>query len=170
MKNTIKLIAVIAFAFMTMSAAAQVKLGHIETQKLIQSMPEFIASQKTMEAEQASVEKELTSLGEQFQLKMGEYTKNMKTYSDIVRASKEQELQDLQKRVQSFQEIAQNNLEKKNQELMQPIITKATEAIKAVGKENGFTYILDMSAGGILYAAEGSQDILPLVKKKLGMQ
>ena len=169
MKNTIKLIAVIAFAFMTMSASAQVKLGHIETQKLIQAMPEWTAAQKQMENEQASVEKELTSLGEQFQAKMGEYTKNLSTYTDIIRAAKEQELQDLQKRIQSFQEIAQNNLEKKQQELMQPIVSKATEAIKAVGKENGFTYILDMSAGGILYASESSQDILPLVKKKLGM-
>ena len=53
--------------------------------------------------------------------------------------------------------------------LMQPVMEKALNAIKEVGKENGFTYIFDMNAG-ILYAAENSQDVLPLVKKKLGLQ
>jgi outer membrane protein len=42
------------------------------------------------------------------------------------------------------------------------------EAIKTVGKENGFTYIHDQAA--LLYAADNSEDILPLVKKKLGIQ
>ena len=51
---------------------------------------------------------------------------------------------------------------------MNPIVTKAMDAIKAVGKENGFTYIYDN--GALLYTAETAEDILPLVKKKLGLQ
>ena len=46
----------------------------------------------------------------------------------------------------------------------------ALNAIKEVGKENGFTYVFDLSAGGILYFADNTEDILPLVKKKLGLQ
>ena len=53
---------------------------------------------------------------------------------------------------------------------MQPIMDKALNAIKAVGKENGFTYIFDMSQGGILFNADNTEDVLPLVKKKLGLQ
>ena len=90
--------------------------------------------------------------------------------SDVIRASKEQELQELQQRIQNFQQLAVDNLRSTEQELFQPIMDKALNAIKEVGKENGFTYVFDLSAGGILYFADNTEDILPLVKKKLGLQ
>jgi outer membrane protein len=83
-------------------------------------------------------------------------------------ATKQQDLQEMQQRILRFQELASAELKKKQQELMTPIINKAMEAIKTVGKENGFTYIHDQAA--LLYAADNSEDILPLVKKKLGIQ
>ena len=162
MKNTIKVFVLVALTLAAMSVSAQVKLGHIETQKLIQAMPEWTAAQKTFEEEQKKVNTELNSLREQFQTKLAEYSEKMKTYS-------EEELQGLQQRIQRFQETAMAQLEKTQNDLMQPVMEKALNAIKEVGKENGFTYIFDMNAG-ILYAAENSQDVLPLVKKKLGLQ
>ena len=158
MKNTIKVFVLVALTLAAMSVSAQVKLGHIETQKLIQAMPE-----------QKKVNTELNSLREQFQTKLAEYSEKMKTYSEAMRATTEEELQGLQQRIQRFQETAMAQLEKTQNDLMQPVMEKALNAIKEVGKENGFTYIFDMNAG-ILYAAENSQDVLPLVKKKLGLQ
>lgn len=170
MKNTIKLVvAFLAVAFLSSSVSAQVKIGHIETQKLIQAMPEYTAAQTKMKTEQDAVEKEMATLSEQFQAKFAEYNQNAATYTDVIRATKEQELQDLQQRIQRFQEVAGQNLEQTQKTLMEPIVAKATEAINAVGKENGFTYILDMTAGVVLYTGTSSQDILPLVKKKLGL-
>lgn len=170
MKNMMKWIAVIAVVCSAMSVSAQVKLGHIETQKLIQAMPEMAKARETMEAKQSEIEKELTNMQEQFRAKFEEYSKNGKTMSDVIRAAKEQELQELQQRIQSFQQIAMENLEKTQAELMQPIMEKAMNAIKEVGKENGFTYIFDLSQGGILYSADNTEDVLPLVKRKLGLQ
>ena len=170
MKNTIKLIVVVAFTLAAMGVSAQIKLGHIDSQKLIQAMPEMTAAQKTLQDKQAEVEKELTNMKEQFTTKLNDYSQNAKNYSDVIRASKEQYLQDLQQRIQRFQEIALDNLEKTQKELMQPIMDKALNAIKEVGKENGFSYIYDMSAGIILFAADNTEDVLPLVKKKLGLQ
>ena len=165
MKNTIKVFVLVALTLAAMSVSAQVKLGHIETQKLIQAMPEWTAAQKTFEEEQKKVNTELNSLREQFQTKLAEYSEKMKTYSEAMRATTEEELQGFQR----FQETAMAQLEKTQNDLMQPVMEKALNAIKEVGKENGFTYIFDMNAG-ILYAAENSQDVLPLVKKKLGLQ
>lgn len=170
MKNTIKLLVLVAFVLTGMTVSAQVKLGHIETQKVIQAMPEWAEARKTYQAKEDEVKKELANMQEQFQTKFADYSEKSKTYSDVIRASKEQELQELQQRIQRFQEIAVNELEKSQNDLMQPVMEKAMNAIKAVGKENGFTYIFDMSGGMILYAAENSEDILPLVKKKLGLQ
>ena len=169
MKKIIRLVAIITFAISSTSLMAQTKMGHIKTQELIQVMPEYVTAQTKMNTEQEAVEKELASLGEQFQAKFAEYNQNASTYTDVIRATKEQELQDLQQRVQRFQEVATQNLEKTRQTLMQPIIDKATDAINAVGKENGFTYIFDMSTGVVLYTGTGSIDIMPLVKKKLNI-
>ena len=162
MKNTIKVFVLVALTLAAMSVSAQVKLGHIETQKLIQAMPEWTAAQKTFEEEQKKVNTELNSLREQFQTKLAEYSEKMKTYSEAMRATTEEELQGLQQRIQRFQETAMAQLEKTQNDLMQPVMEKALNAIKEVGKENGFTYIFDMNAG--------IQDVLPLVKKKLGLQ
>ena len=162
MKNTIKVFVLVALTLAAMSVSAQVKLGHIETQKLIQAMPEWTAAQKTFEEEQKKVNTELNGLREQFQTKLAEYSEKMKTYSEAMRATTEEELQGLQQRIQRFQETAMAQLEKTQNDLMQPVMEKALNAIKEVGKENGFTYIFDMN-DGILYAAENSQDVLQLV-------
>ena len=153
-----------------MSVSAQVKLGHINTQELIQAMPETAEARKTLETKQTEIENELTNMQESFRTKLEEYSKSAETMSDVIRASKEQELQELQQRIQNFQQLAVDNLRSTEQELFQPIMDKALNAIKEVGKENGFTYVFDLSAGGILYFADNTEDILPLVKKKLGLQ
>ena len=170
MKNMMKLVAVAAFVLAAMSVSAQVKLGHINTQELIQAMPETAEARKTLETKQTEIENELTNMQESFRTKLEEYSKSAETMSDVIRASKEQELQELQQRIQNFQQLAVDNLRSTEQELFQPIMDKALNAIKEVGKENGFTYVFDLSAGGILYFADNTEDILPLVKKKLGLQ
>ena len=165
-----KLVAVAAFVLAAMSVSAQVKLGHINTQELIQAMPEVARANDTLEMKQSAVEKELTNMQEQLKTKTDEYSKNAASMTEVIRASKEQELQELQQRIQNFQQLAVDNLRSTEQELFQPIMDKALNAIKEVGKENGFTYVFDLSAGGILYFADNTEDILPLVKKKLGLQ
>ena len=170
MKNMIKLVAVAAFVLAAMSVSAQVKLGHINTQELIQAMPETAEARKTLETKQTEIENELTNMQESFRTKLEEYSKSAETMSDVIRASKEQELNDLYGRIQSFQQIAMSDLEATQRRLMQPIMDKVLNAIKAVGKENGYTYIFDLSAGGVLYFAETADDVMPLVKKKLGLQ
>lgn len=151
-------------------SAQTLKIGHIESSKLVSAMPEMTEAQKKLEDKQKEVQTESQNLREQYQKLVADYTQNQKTYSDIIRASKEQEITELGQRIQKFEELAMNELQKSRDELLEPVMNKATEAIKAVAKENGFTYVFDMSAGSILYAAESSEDILPLVKKKLGIQ
>ena len=61
-------------------------------------------------------------------------------------------------------------MQQKEAELFQPIMDKAQAAIEKVSKSNGFTYVFDISAGGVVYFSEKSIDILPLVKKELGIE
>ncbi len=76
----------------------------------------------------------------------------------------------MQRRVQEFQATAQQDYQQKEAEIFQPIMDKAQAAIEKVAKANGFTYVFDLGAGGVLYFSEKSIDILPLVKKELGIE
>lgn len=102
-------------------------------------MPEMAQAQKDLEAQQAEVQKESQNLRDQYQKLIVEYTQNQKTYSEIILASKEQEINELGQRIQKFEELAMNKLQKTREELFEPVMTKATNAIKEDAKENGFT-------------------------------
>ena len=82
---------------------------------------------------------------------------------------KAKEINDLEQRIQDFQDSAQQSLQKKKEEIYTPIIKKAEDAIKGIAKEKGYSYIFDTSVGVVLFAQE-SDDILPQVKTKLGLK
>jgi outer membrane protein len=105
----------------------------------------------------------------EYEKKLTEYQTNAQVMAAPVRESKEEELGSLEQRIRDFQVKAQQSIQTKEQELMQPMLEKANTAIEAVAKENEYSYILDTSAGVVLYFPE-TDDILPLVKTKLGIQ
>lgn len=79
------------------------------------------------------------------------------------------ELQDLQNRMIQLQQSAEEKVGKKRDELIKPILEKAQNAIQTVGKENGYSYIFDASGGAVVFAKD-SDNVMPLVKAKLGIQ
>jgi outer membrane protein len=82
---------------------------------------------------------------------------------------KEKELQDLQNRMQSTQQPAEEKIASKRQEMLKPITEKADAAIQTVAKEKGYSYIFDANAGGIIYALP-TDNIIQDVKNKLGIK
>jgi outer membrane protein len=89
--------------------------------------------------------------------------------TDVVKEAKVKEIQDLELRIQQFQQTSQEGVQQKRNEVLAPLLEKAQNAINAVAEENGYTYIFDISLGSIVYGDE-SRDIMPLVKVKLGIE
>jgi outer membrane protein len=108
---------------------------------------------------------ELNNKYNDYQNNMGLPMADPKKWSDIVREDKEKEMNDLNQRIQDFQQTAGQGLQKKQQELLQPILEKIQNAIKEVAKENKFTYIFEVQS--LLYHSEESIDITSMVKTKL---
>ena len=79
------------------------------------------------------------------------------------------ELTDLQARIESTQQNAEQKVAQKKEELYTPLLEKADKAIKDVAQEKGYDYIFDVSVGAVLYA-KPTDDILPLVKAKMGLK
>ncbi len=172
MKYLGKIIGITLFLVIPIILSGQktLKFGHIDSQLLLSQMPESDSARKVLEKETKTIQDQLELMQVEFNKKYNDYVTKMDSFSNFIRQSKEEELQDLQQRIQIFESNAQQNLQEQQAQLFQPIIDKAQKAIEAVGKENNFTYIFDLSSGAILFNAEGTEDILPLVKKKLGIQ
>ena len=146
-----------------------IKMGHINSNDLLTAMPERAGLQKEIEEHANQLTATLDAMRKEYETKVGEFQAKQEVMTDIIKETKIKEITDLEKRINEFQTTAQTDLQKKEQELLQPVIDKAKEAIDAVAKEGNYTYVLDSSVGVVLYSVPGD-DILPLVKAKLGIQ
>lgn len=168
MKNIVKL-AVVGIVIMAGSFAANAqKIAHINLDSLISIMPESKTAQQSVQNYAKQLEQQVTAMQAELQTKYAEFQEKSKDMAEVVRASKEKELNDLNTRIQEFQQQAQSDYQKKTAELSKPVYDKAKKAIDQVAKENGFKYALDTSTGLVLYT-EPADDIIGLVIKKLGI-
>lgn len=166
-KLAIALLLVVATIGVT-NAQVKIKFGHINSQELLEVMPEKAAADNQIEEFGKQLQKQLQTMMAERETKVSEYMENEATMSEIIAQTKAEEIQMLDQRIQTFQQNAQQSLAKKEGEAYQPILDKARKAIEEVAKENDFTYIFDLSAGALLYQPE-SDDIIALVKTKLGI-
>ena len=170
MKDLMKLLAVLLFTVsaVTVANAQTPKFGHVDLQALIQVMPERATAEKEFNDFQADLEEILGEMQKDLQTKYAEFEQMDETVSEIKRNAKVSEIQEIQQRIQNYQTTAQQQLQKKNNEIMKPIYDKAQAAIAEVAKEQGLIYVFEVNS--LIYKSNQSIDILPLVKTKLGIQ
>ena len=163
-----KIIILSFLAILSFSTCAQNKFGYIDSGELLALMPEKKTAEDELQTFAKSLESQLGAMQAEYQQSVQDFQNNESTYTDLVKQDKIAEIQGLEQRIQSFQQNAQNALQEKRKELLDPVLNKARNAIEDVAKEGKFTYIFDKSMGTILYASE-SENVLSLVKKKLGL-
>ncbi|MCB0754976.1 MAG: OmpH family outer membrane protein [Flavobacteriales bacterium] len=161
------IIAVIAIAF-TFPALAQQKFGHIDSGALLELMPEKKKAETELEAFAKEFQTALEDMAKEYEGKVQTFQAEEKGMVATVRNTKMREIADLERRIQEFQQQAQEEIANKEQEVLTPIIDKARKAIDEIAKEKGYTYVFDSSLGVLLYA-DDSEDILADVKAKLGL-
>lgn len=151
------------------SAFAQ-KLGVINTQELIETMPEYTEALTNMEAFNVTLQEQLDILTGEYTTKYQEYASTEATMAASVKEIKQQELSGIQARIEQFQQTAQQDSQNKYRELLEPVINKAQASVDKVAKANGFAIIFDLSTGATPYVDETTvTNILSLVKADLGI-
>jgi outer membrane protein len=172
MRNLMKLTAVLFFIIATASVNAQtLKFGHIDLQALIQVMPERATAETQFNSFQADIEDVFGQMQKEYQQKLGELQQLGDAASEVKRNAKVTEIQDLQQRMQNYQQTAQQQLSQKQGELLKPVFDKADSIIAVVAKEKGLIYVFDAGANSVvLYKSNQSVDLLPLVKEKMGIK
>jgi outer membrane protein len=168
MFKKIALVILCALPFSLM--AQEVKLGHVNSQEILTLMPERAVIEKTINDLQSQWEKELVKMREEYYAKVKEFQEKQATMPESIKSARQGEISEIEQRISTFNQTASADLQKKQQELFTPVIDKVKKAINEVGSENNYLYIFDLSTQSIIYQSPKSNDVTPLVKKKLGLK
>ncbi|MDR1681660.1 MAG: OmpH family outer membrane protein [Prevotellaceae bacterium] len=166
---------ILAFTFVAgliVSANAQqpFKFGHINSQELFLLMPERDSALMRLENYRKELAEQIETLQVEFNKKLTDYQNKQSTWTAATLETKQKELQQLSQNIEEYQRNAQEELTQMQQIVIRPVTEKANAAISKVGKDNGFTYIFDVSMGVVPYFdVTQSIDILPLVKVELNI-
>lgn len=162
------LFAAALFIGATSFTQAQSKVAHINTQDLIKAMPEMNTAQAEMDKLGKTYEADIQSMVTEYQNKMKQYEAEAATKTDEENQKRLVEVQTMQQNIQQYQGQAQQEMQKKEIDLLKPITEKAKAAILKVARAQGFDYVLDSTQGGGVIMADG-KNLIDDVKKELGI-
>ncbi len=170
MKKLVSLLIIVVAITVSSNTFAQskYKLGHLDFATLYSMMPGLDSVRTVYEAYNKSLQDQFAAMQAELENKFNEYQANMSGMSDIIRQTKEAEINDLKQRLDDFNAQATQDLQSKEADLTAPIIDKARLAVEDVAKEEGYTYVFNSTEGLLLYA-EPSDDMMDKVKVKLGI-
>ena len=175
MKKFLKLTLTLMLVFSASSLFAQ-KFGRVDLAAIVTAMPEYKEAETNLQAYGQDLQDQLEQIMVEFNTLYANYEKSAATMTDSVRQLKERELAELQQRYQDFSQIAQQDIQRKEAELMTPIYDKANEAVKKVASEGGYTAIFSTagdqpSSAGLAYFDPATlTDITAEVKKALNIE
>jgi outer membrane protein len=170
-KNFFILVVLLCSTFSLLAQTDSLKYGHMNLGNLLDQMPETAAAEATLRVFADSLNQKDSTLTIAFQ---AAYLQLKKEYDagDLTAVQVQQRQAELEKQrqaIQKYEEDAQALLESRRGDLLQPILGRVDEAIRAVAKEKGFLMIFDVSSGAMLFAAE-TIDVTQMVKEKLGIK
>lgn len=150
-----------------MSVFAQ-KFGIINTQQVMETMPEIKTVQEQMEASSKKYQTEFDNLQAEFKKKYEEFQALEESTPQAIRDRRMKEMQELDQKIQQFRETALQDQQRQQQQLMAPIQEKVMKAIQSVGDEGGYTFIFENMMP--VYTGKDVTDITPAVKTRLGIK
>ena len=151
-------------------ANAQMKIAYVNSAEILDAMPESAKVRSNLESYYAELQSQLQSMVEEYSKKVQDYEANQASMSNLVKQSQEKGIVDMENRIQQFRVNAEEEMAKKQEELLKPVLDKVQNAINAVGKEKGYTYIIDNAAGTLVYLGTDAIDASKDVKSKLGIK
>ena len=167
-----KLLSILTFILISnISFSQDLKIGYTNVEYILSFLPETKQVQAEVQAYGTQLQNQLQSKITDFQTKADAFQKSAATMTDIIRADKQEELQNLQASIQKFQTEAQTKKKKKEQDLFKPLFEKISNAINDIAKNENFTHVFSAGVPGVdvLLYAQPAGDISKLVFKQLGI-
>jgi outer membrane protein len=166
-----RLTALLVLAFAAVAACpAQSKIGHINSEAIMQALPEAQDAQKSLDALVTQWEGELTKMQDDWKRKFDEYEKKKLILTDQARADQERQLRELDASISDLRNrrFGQNGeLFQKQNEVMKPIQNKLFQVLEELAKDEGYDYIIDKSGDILLLYANSKNDLTQVVLERM---
>ena len=162
-----KILLAVALAIPMFVSAQTLKVGVVDTQSIMQAMPDTKAAETKIADTSKKYEDEFAKLQQEFGRLYEEFQKMPENEPQAIRERKTREITDMNAKIETFQQTASQDLQRMQQELMAPIVAKIKNAIESVGKEGGYSIIQEAAA--LIYYSAPVEDITSNVKAKLGL-
>lgn len=162
-----KILILSLMAIVPILATAQMKFATVRLQEVFEMMPETQEANKKVKELAKKYEAENQTLKTEYEIKYTDYVKSRDNMPQNIRARREQELMLISQAIDDFMMVAQNDVKQQQELLMMPIKAKLMEAVKSVGDEGGYTFIIDEAQ--MLYKGVNFDDITVFVQAKLGL-
>lgn len=148
----------------------QSKIGHINSEQIMQALPEAQDAQRSLDNLVAQWESELQKMQSDWKKKFDEYDKKKLILTDQARADQEKALRDLEQSIADYRnrKFGQNGeLFQKQNEVMKPIQNKIFKVLEDIAKDQGYDYIFDKSGEILLLYANEKNDLTQTVLHKM---
>jgi outer membrane protein len=163
-----KKLIVLLFMILPLSVVAQeVKIAYVTVQEIFAAMPELSSIEKQLTDLNEKYTQELKAMQDEYQKKYADYVAQQDSLTENIKLRRMQEIDDIRARMENFVPIAQQDMQKKQEELYKPVQERIQNAIKAVGEEKGYTYILDPQV--FLFTGDNAINATQFVRAKLGI-
>ncbi|MDR1624305.1 MAG: OmpH family outer membrane protein [Tannerellaceae bacterium] len=163
-----KKLIVLLFMILPLSVVAQeIKIAYVAVQEIFTSMPELSTIEKQLTDLNEKYTQELKVMQDEYQKKYSDYMSQQDSLTENIKLRRMQEIDDIRARMENFVPIAQQDMQKKQEELYKPVQEKIHNAIKAVGEEKGYTYIIDPQV--FLFTGNNAINATQFVRTKLGI-
>ncbi|MER3523651.1 MAG: molecular chaperone Skp [Ignavibacteria bacterium] len=161
---------VLCCAVLTTAGVAQMKIGHINSETIMKTLPEAIDAQRTLDAFVTQWENELKKMQDEWKKKFEDYDRRKLILTDQARAEAERELRMLDQAITDYRnrKFGQNGeLFQKQNEVMKPIQNKMFKVLEDIAKDEGYDYIFDRSGEILLLYANDKHDLTEKVLKRM---
>jgi len=160
----------LAFLLFTVNLSAQPKIGYVDSDAIIQQLPDYQDIQTKLDALIKEWQEELGKLERDWKVKYDDYDKRKLILSEQRRVEIEKELIQLEDQISKYRQEkfgVRGELFQKQEELMKPIQNRVFNAIQEVAKENDYDFIFDRSGDMMFVYAKEEYDVTNIVIQKL---
>ncbi|MFV0419056.1 MAG: OmpH family outer membrane protein [Dysgonomonas sp.] len=163
----LKKLILLLFIVAPVSIFAQDKIAYVNSQELFMKMPEMKTVETQLATESETIRKNSDAIRAEYNALLEKFKADTTQISESLLLDRQNQLEGLQKRFNDYAETSSAEFDKKRQGLLAPLQEKLLKAIKEVGDENNYTYILE--TGALMYIGTNAVDANKAVKAKLGI-
>lgn len=153
----------------TEQSNGSLKIGYLNSVALLLSMDATQKAEKELADYEKRLVKQLENKQKEFQGKYEALQQEAEGLAESMLQLRMQELQTLENSIMQYQNVSQQELAQKRQELMSPIEQKIQKAIDKVASERGYDYVIDASSNSLVYGNQ-KYDLNKAVAKELGIK